>query len=946
MSWRNVRRSRLLGFLRREEQCWARANPPGMKRWVALLLVLCLALPGRPDPPPDEVDFLLLECWFTIRSADYGNARQIYKFLTPVEHLKNPPERWHVFLGPDALAPLFLDYGEGKFTDVLAAAPGARKAAKARKSSTRELEILLLQLSAAQSCGRVTLVKQLLPEAEKLAATAPGARGTLTRYILYTMRASYDNEAHFFTVEEARARANEATGLLKSIRYDEDYRRNVLIEPILARDSLMFWMRRLTVRGLYDELYAQYQALYPPLLKGARETVPEADNLNQMSAFQILRCSQAETLFEMASRSATLGIFTPEKAYGYVDPVLKDCEDEYSQFEQGAKEQSLLIPWLRGPVSRTVTIGHLGRALITLERLREHPEQVTLDERMAMGDDLQRALHVVQGTGDDDLRTRVQLAFLEGLILAQPPGWGDSVEDILTDVDRMWGSSPNKLFPYTLALALKGKLRARQKRNAEAIHALSKCLRLVEGYAQESGSSEQMRSNWSEEYELLARLQLEAGQTASAADTLDRQSQLSTVSSFPLRSLNKPELASAAALQQKMAGLAQQADSDPHAAVLLAQTRSEFYQTLADLQKKEPAYGRLSVRPNNFSRLQPVLPADTAVVQLFPAENELYLFVATHDALKIRSVPVPAKHLHDRVERFRQHVMAYGREGGKFDWASPTGADLSAILIELGDALWAPIQPDLEGKSVVVFIPTGPLYYLPMQVLARPGNGRPHLLVEEKAVAVAAKSSDLESLERPAKGGRAMLALADPDGSLDGARQEAADVAGLFPGSEVCLGADATADHLARLKPDVGYLHFATHGLLDISQPTDSYLLMAGADKQLTVTEIAGLDLAPVRLVTLSACQSALAERQPEIGAELTSLADAFAFAGSPSLVASLWKVSDTSTRSLMVEFYRQLAAGKGRGEALRLAEVALLQQPDTAHPFHWAGFELLGDWR
>ncbi|GMU57797.1 MAG: hypothetical protein AMXMBFR33_69430 [Candidatus Xenobia bacterium] len=118
--------------------------------------------------------------------------------------------------------------------------------------------------------------------------------------------------------------------------------------------------------------------------------------------------------------------------------------------------------------------------------------------------------------------------------------------------------------------------------------------------------------------------------------------------------------------------------------------------------------------------------------------------------------------------------------------------------------------------------------------------------------------------------------------------------------------------------------------------------LMAGEDKQLSVTEIAGLDLAPVRLVTLSACQTALAERDPEVGAELTSLC----VRGQPSLVASLWKVSDRSTHTLMLEFYRQLAAGKPRAEALRLAELALLGQPETTHPYHWAGFELLGDWR
>lgn len=920
-----------------------------MKRSLALVLIVCLWLPGRAQPglSADAARERLAQGWFVLRSGDSLAGRDVYDFLAPLEHLESPPERWHVFFGPDALAPLFLDYARGHYTAVLEAAPGVRAAARARQSPSRQLEILLLALAAADNCGRADTVKQLLPEAEGLASGAPGARGALARYILYTMRAANDNERQSFSRDEARQRAEVATALLEGLTYDEDYRRNALIEPWLARDAMLFWMRRLTARRLQDPLIAQFEALYHPLLAGARQPC-EADRLDQLSAYQELSTTRAEVLFEMSARAAVLGTLTREQACSLIDPALDQCEIDYAEFKKGAKNDALLLPWLRGPISRTLALGHLARASITLARLRENPGQVSDDQCGDMGDHLMRAMQVVQKIADDEARTRVQLAFLEALILARPSDWEKDVETILARMEKAWSKNPDKLFPYIIVLSLKGKVRAGQKRDAEAIEALSKAIALIEAWAQESGSTRQTMENWQEEYELLARLQLESGQTTQAVDTLDRQGQLSTITSFPLRSLQRPELRSAVELQEKMVGLTQQAGSgDANAAELLAQTRSEFYQTLADLQKKEPTYRRLTVRPNNFSRLQPALPSDTVVVQLFPAPEKLYLFVATHDALKIRSVPISASRLEELVTTFRRSVIAFGRQdGASFDWASPEGTRLGAILIELGDALWAPIEADLKEKSVVVYIPTGPLDYLPLQVLARPGTPRPRLLVEEMAVAVAAKSSDLETLQRGPGAGKTLLALADPDGSLSGARQEATDVAGLFPGSEVCVGKEATTEHLVSLKPDVAYLHFATHGLLDVVQPTDSYLLMAGDHTHLSVTEIAGLDLGPVRLVTLSACQSALADRLPEVGTELNSLADAFAFAGSPSLVASLWKVSDQSTRLLMVEFYRQLAAGKPRAQALRLAELALLARPETAHPFHWSAFELIGDWR
>jgi len=70
--------------------------------------------------------------------------------------------------------------------------------------------------------------------------------------------------------------------------------------------------------------------------------------------------------------------------------------------------------------------------------------------------------------------------------------------------------------------------------------------------------------------------------------------------------------------------------------------------------------------------------------------------------------------------------------------------------------------------------------------------------------------------------------------------------------------------------------------------------------------------------------------------------------AGIPSTVVSQWKVDSASTRDLMVNFHRSLISSVGskptKTDALRQAELKLLRNPETSHPFYWAGFVLVGD--
>ncbi len=103
---------------------------------------------------------------------------------------------------------------------------------------------------------------------------------------------------------------------------------------------------------------------------------------------------------------------------------------------------------------------------------------------------------------------------------------------------------------------------------------------------------------------------------------------------------------------------------------------------------------------------------------------------------------------------------------------------------------------------------------------------------------------------------------------------------------------------------------------------------------------------APVSLLTLSACNTAADLGGPEAERAPLGLAGVGFRAGARSVLASLWPAEDVATAELMAEFYKALNSGAGRGEALRKTQATLIANPDTADPFQWANFLLIGDWR
>ncbi len=499
----------------------------------------------------------------------------------------------------------------------------------------------------------------------------------------------------------------------------------------------------------------------------------------------------------------------------------------------------------------------------------------------------------------------------------------------------------------------------------KAVESASEAVKLIEEYLTEVGGRGAERERFRRAYELLAELQLQTGKNEEAFATLARLGQAESLMSLDVDRLASKDPGLKAAVEglarTRARGKAlEEAKSNQTSAGRqtdkvegqIASNRSEFYKALGEIRQKYPGYGQmLAVRPVNFARVQKFVPQDTAVVQIFPADDALYLFVLTREKLKIHKVAVAEKELSKLAKKARRGLLRSkgkgldraGRALKQQEQPATAEASLKPFL-ELHKLLVEPIEADLEPYKVIAFIPSGALMNVPLQALAREKGKSMDFLIERKQVVTLLKSSDLEGLGRErelAKG--STLVVGNPDGTLPGATEEARSIAKLFPSSKVLIEGEATLERVRSLD-GISFVHLATHGILDRKDPNLSYLILGQGDK-LDIGEIAALDLGKVRMVTLSACETALgvdADQQ----SELTTLADAFSFAGCPTVTASLWKVSDDSTKLLMEKYYEKLRAGSSPAEAMQTAQKFLIAQKTTQHPYHWAPFLLIGDWR
>lgn len=349
----------------------------------------------------------------------------------------------------------------------------------------------------------------------------------------------------------------------------------------------------------------------------------------------------------------------------------------------------------------------------------------------------------------------------------------------------------------------------------------------------------------------------------------------------------------------------------------------------AELRQAAPEASSLvsvaSIPPEELRRL---LGADETLVEYYYVDGASYAFVLALDELRI--VRIDAAGLVQEVQAFRQALEAHASAA----WRTNARA--------LHHRLWAPVR-DFVVTPKVLLVAHGALHYLPFGAL-EDADGR--MLIDRHALRFLPSASVLKYLRAPLERKDGLLLalgnpdLQDPGMDLKFAEAEARAVAELNPGARILVRKEASETNFKKAGSVFSRVHFATHGKFQADDPLSSGLYLAKDvenDGVLTVGELYSMTL-DADLVTLSACETGLGKIGN--GDDVVGLTRGFLFAGSRSVVASLWSVEDRATAELMKAFYENLGRMPKR-DALRAAQ--LKTRETFAHPFFWAAFQLTG---
>jgi|GEM_PF-1534625 len=242
---------------------------------------------------------------------------------------------------------------------------------------------------------------------------------------------------------------------------------------------------------------------------------------------------------------------------------------------------------------------------------------------------------------------------------------------------------------------------------------------------------------------------------------------------------------------------------------------------------------------------------------------------------------------------------------------------LDKILPVLRDQLIGPLIARLGdlGFDQAIVIPGGKLSLLPLHAACFDKNifaYAPSARALQMAGNVAEQRSGISPI---------FLGIGNPMPSNDPlrfARDEVEVIASYFDASSRCLLVEgqATLEETKKRSRGATHIHFACHGLFDVTEPLNSSLDLSGDDK-LTLRDLLGgsIDLSSSRLVVLSACQTGITEflKAPD---EAVGFPAGFLQAGVPGLISTLWPVEDISTALLLDHFYKCLMDPKERIDA------------------------------
>jgi CHAT domain-containing protein/Tfp pilus assembly protein PilF len=352
------------------------------------------------------------------------------------------------------------------------------------------------------------------------------------------------------------------------------------------------------------------------------------------------------------------------------------------------------------------------------------------------------------------------------------------------------------------------------------------------------------------------------------------------------------------------------------------------------------------------------LGSGTVAIYTLVGEEKTRIVLITPDIQIGREFPITRGNLALKVWAFREALQDPEKD------PRPLGQELYGILVE-------PIAKDLvqAGARTLMWSLDGVLRYLPIAALY---DGQGYFLERYRNVVFTpASNARLKDLPAAHWQGLGLGVSKEHEGfkplpavpaELHGIFQEGPKYPGGIVLGNALLDEDFTAESMrAALRKRIPLVHIASHFQFAPGNERDSFLLLGdGSHFSLDKVRASSNLFGGVELLTLSACETAMGGEGE--GTEVEGFAVLAQRQGAKAVIASLWSIADASTSLLMREFYRvrEATPGMSKAEALRQAQLALLEgriKPviikgasnpveSYAHPYYWAPFILIGNWR
>lgn len=408
--------------------------------------------------------------------------------------------------------------------------------------------------------------------------------------------------------------------------------------------------------------------------------------------------------------------------------------------------------------------------------------------------------------------------------------------------------------------------------------------------------------------------------------------------------------------------------ADKEFAAFLTESGATFAKA-TDAQDRPPSIPETAELQTVLRDLQAKTGQTAAAIYTLQGEDNFRCLIVTPDKLSAVSYSIKAVDLKKKIADFSDRLSQPDPQNGGPKYPE---TDVKRSAKELYDVIFTPIETKLKQIGVDPAILTwsldGELGNLPIGALF---DGNKYLAERYRNVVFTrANSERLTAPVSPVWTGTGLytskeysVPVGGPDGkaklvgfaALKNAESEVETIFGSSGKPGILTGEQegnikfTKASFFNALKQNRPLVHIASHFRFEAGDENLSFLLLGDGTK-LTLKEIKDAPddlLKGVELLTLSACETAVQKARPSDGREIDGFAELAQRKGAKAVLASLWKVDDQSTSRLMAQFYGSRQSNKlTKAESLQKAQLSLLADKQFSHPYYWAPFILIGNWR